>query len=79
VARGEWRGEDVERTSDFELRTSWVETIVENHLGNGDWGDGATAIEFDGHTLVAHHAREHLRGLAMIVLAKYLGDGQSGG
>lgn len=28
VARGEWRGEDIERTSDFELRTSWVETIV---------------------------------------------------
>lgn len=58
---------------------AWVEKIVENHLGNGDWGDGATEIEFDGHTLVAHHAREHLRGLAMIVLAHYLGDGQSGG
>ncbi len=54
---------------------AWVEPIVDNHLGSGDWGDGASEIEFDGHTLVAQHAREHLRGLAMIVLAKYLGDG----
>ena len=53
---------------------AWVETIVDNHLGSGDWGDGASEIEFDDHTLVAHHAREHLRGLAMIVLAKYLED-----
>ncbi len=53
---------------------SWVRKIVENHLGGGDWGDGASEIEFDGHALVAHHAREHLRGLAMVVLARYLED-----
>ena len=28
VARGEWRGEDIQRTSDFELRTSWIDTVV---------------------------------------------------
>jgi arylsulfatase A-like enzyme len=49
-----------------------AERIVENHLGNGDFGDGASEIQYDGHTLVADHQREHLRGLAMIVLAHYL-------
>jgi arylsulfatase len=50
----------------------WVRKIVDNHLGGGDWGDGASELEFDGQALVAHHAREHLRGLAMVVLARYL-------
>lgn len=46
--------------------------IVEHHLGNGDFGDDASKIAYDGQTLVADHEREHLRGLAMIALAHYL-------
>ena len=50
----------------------WTSVLVENHLGNGDWGDGATEIHFDGQSMVGDHEREHARGMAMIVLAHYL-------
>ena len=59
---------------DVAMLTHWTDRIVEHHLGGGDFGDGASAIEFDGQVLVADQKREHLRGLAMIVLAKYLED-----
>ncbi|MCU0311990.1 MAG: DUF2142 domain-containing protein [Acidimicrobiales bacterium] len=36
VARGEWRGEDIQRTSDYELRTSWIDTVVTVPAGYAD-------------------------------------------
>ena len=42
VARGEWRGEDRQRTSDFYLRTNWIDTIVTVPKGYADL-DGLNA------------------------------------
>ena len=50
----------------------WARVIVDHHLGNGDWGHTASEIQFDGQTKVAQHPFEHVRGMAMIVLARYL-------
>ena len=36
VARGEWRGEDIQRTSEYELRTSWIDTVVTVPEGYAD-------------------------------------------
>lgn len=54
--------------------TSWVETLVEHHLGKGDWGHSGTVVEFNADRQVAEHPRSHIRGMALIVLARYLHD-----
>ena len=51
---------------------AWTRVIVDHHLGNGDWGYTASEIQFDGQTQIAQHPLEHIRGMAMIVLARYL-------
>jgi hypothetical protein len=50
----------------------WAAFIVEHHLENGDWGNSGAVMTFDGHSTIYDHSREHVRGLAMIVLAHYL-------
>ncbi len=50
----------------------WAAFIVEHHLGGGDWGHGGTDITFDGQSLLGEQVREHVTGMAMIVLAHYL-------
>lgn len=57
---------------DPESIRDWVGVLVEHHLGSGDWGDGATMLHFDGESKVGYQQREHARGMAMIVLARYL-------
>jgi len=51
---------------------AWTRTLVDHHLGEGDWGHGGSDLEFDGQRLVGEQPRAHLRGLAMVVLAHYL-------
>ena len=51
---------------------SWSRTIVDHHLGNGDWGHGSFDLEFDGDRSVGEQPRSHVRGLSLIVLSRYL-------
>ncbi len=50
----------------------WSARLVEHHLGDGDWGHTATAMTFDGDTQVGQHPRAHVRGMALVVLSRYL-------